>query len=922
MAKKHAPLSRQEEEEQKAVEAHQQRRSTGKFETVYSRMLNKLSPLKMPGQKNNTKTEINLSDIDLNTEDGQKQFDFTLTFEEQALLAAPHIYDETGDEIIADIPEIVEAVSAEQTNAADQEQIIPAILHLEGITATERNGTWVIETPGYTRNWFSKAWREVGNYIAINSNATWIWRRPDGRGGFQENSYGYKLSSPEAGFNFQNISAAEAMEWLPRFEKITGNVYYSAIVRKRPTDPSLTQAFADLVLLTQQTIKMPAALCNGKLTLDAKARIIRYEAEQLTKEGETQAAEMQLNENVSLPDIPVPKQELSIGEQLTRAAIGQYMELMYGPLVDPIIDHYTSYPKNIRGKLMVVHYQKLQQQFSTPGQAPEWSKWLSPLDTLWPVFRGITSGYYGALATMSPEQTDAMAMNLLTAFKDPDFLIGSFYGIFPGIGKWFVDLLEMIKSLTELPGQIIDFFGTTVPNAFSSATSWLAEHRKELMTVFTTLLTDPELMQSMMASAATAIKSALHGAGVSAGELLGKAAITFGSLSHYDMGAKLGGIVGYIIPEILLAVFTEGIGFVLKQGANAARTIMTALKIGKTVGKGFELLKTFFGTLMKLLRGVMGKLKATGQAGMEKLLEFLDGIKNYLGLSDEVTDIARIDNLADSRPDFAKHVDEATELEAKRKADLEYKDKTDSLADEKAKVYAEAIVLTKAADVIDMPIEELLATLKIMAQKAGLNATFKANDLGFDAEGGHRFEIVMNPIVGVVVIGGGKNQLSGKALKEMEAKIDEVKNANRYDSAYRERFEKLKTLVSEFRNRTFKIGDYYIQLDQEAIAHIFGRHHPEYFISIETSPQSFFDKKFKIENLVQLFERIEKASKGDPRIIQELLRNKRGGFGTSFFKKDGVYYQIGMNGHSPFQVFVPEAGSISYQNAVKFAIEI
>ena len=220
-----------------------------------------------------------------------------------------------------------------------------------------------------------------------------------------------------------------------------------------------------------------------------------------------------------------------------------------------------------------------------------------------------------------PEVLQQVLKSYLTAAIDPEFNIGLVEGVLNGIGNWFSDIGEAIQMI----GQ---FVGAVGKIAFSKDT--YTEDIPQLANAIAEAL--PDLAQFIQEIELSEVLAAMHGTAASMGEQMGAGAFSqlLGHLgnSPFGQGFSSGKIMGYLIPEIALAVGTEGIGTVLKNALTGLRPILKGAKlVGKAAINAIKRIGPFLDDLMKVAQKLVESGKAAASSFGQKLLDLLKKLK-------------------------------------------------------------------------------------------------------------------------------------------------------------------------------------------------------------------------------------------------------------------------------------------------------
>ncbi len=286
---------------------------------------------------------------------------------------------------------------------------------------------------------------------------------------------------------------------------------------------------------------------------------------------------------------------------------------------------------------------------------------------IWDIFRQAKLGYYEHLYNLGNEyvlkkneDTGKMERVKNESFKkggyaevfsnqmrnmlDPRFMLGEVVGIFKGIGGWFVDLWEMIKWFGEMIwggikgtwNLLVNFeppaFMTQAADLATSAGAWFKENGKAIMEELGMLLQNPTKLKEVLADLRAAIKTGAEGLAYGAGQGMAALQVKIMSMSAYDQGEMVGKAIGYLIPEIIIAVFSGTIVNWIKGGVKALQVFGSALKGLKAIKalmngargvmNAFEKMGRLFKALGSKIGGALGK-------AFDNVMDFFKGILKW-----------------------------------------------------------------------------------------------------------------------------------------------------------------------------------------------------------------------------------------------------------------------------------------------------
>jgi len=110
------------------------------------------------------------------------------------------------------------------------------------------------------------------------------------------------------------------------------------------------------------------------------------------------------------------------------------------------------------------------------------------------------------------------------------------------------------------------------------------------------------------------------------------------------------------------------------------------------------------------------------------------------------------------------------------------------------------------------------------------------------------------------------------------------------------RAEDLMGVVDNYSTKTISNGGVNLKLDKQAMTHILGRHHPDFFISKPKNIQSYFTGNPTPEDIVKVIDEIMK----NPRYRDRVTKIMNGEIKATSFRAtlDGKVYQIGLDGRT------------------------
>ncbi|MGL5889503.1 MAG: hypothetical protein ACRC3B_06440, partial [Bacteroidia bacterium] len=451
---------------------------------------------------------------------------------------------------------------------------------------------------------YNEAWNKAEEYLIPGIGEVWYWQH------FKEVNGRYKLTTEYHGFNYSsnsgwhnrlNITEAELPGILEKLVYISKDKTNYDAVLKLKVDRRQSDALVALVQSAQLVLKLKPTGVYDKVTRGlTEAKYIQE------KQNEQQK---QLNKGVAATSpvtVPAVATEMSVGEQIAVGIIQAWIDIQPTTwLFRYLLNEYDKIePAERERRIRVVYADKIKELKKDQYDPPAWT-WLFPLvRSSWRVICNARIGYYQYMLDQ-PQNSLVLQQSIRNAISmtlDPAYYMGVMGGILPGIGKWFIDLKDMVVMLVELPGMVIDLI-SKLDDAATAAGNWLTENAEGVIQFFGALVHDEEFRSALTKKIGDAVAEGAKGIGAS----LAKAELDFLLKPPYDQGLAIGTLVGYIIPEIVIAVFSEGIGTAIKGAVKAVQVIVNAIKltrVGKLVGTALLTVRKMFKVLESLFDGL------------------------------------------------------------------------------------------------------------------------------------------------------------------------------------------------------------------------------------------------------------------------------------------------------------------------------
>jgi len=247
-------------------------------------------------------------------------------------------------------------------------------------------------------------------------------------------------------------------------------------------------------------------------------------------------------------------------------------------------------------------------------------------------------GYFEILSKSDPKLLVLNSERTLRNLTQLEHYKGLLFGFFEGIYDWGKDIVDTFVSIGEAIGTMADVLtdpetykkiGQFAGDAFEYVTSNIGEIKKSLED-----MSFMDVITGMISGMRNVLKTK--------GKEMGRGAATtmmkFAGGSPYDQGHSIGKIIGFIVPEIVLAVATEGIWTAVKGALKGMQIVTKILKpILKGVKIALELLKkaaSAASDIVKVIKNFISAILSKAKKGVskfwEKLQELFDGFHRFL----------------------------------------------------------------------------------------------------------------------------------------------------------------------------------------------------------------------------------------------------------------------------------------------------
>jgi hypothetical protein len=321
--------------------------------------------------------------------------------------------------------------------------------------------------------------------------------------------------------------------------------------------------------------------------------------------------------------------------------------------------------------------------------------------SLFTLMREFVIGYLDRMASLDPAILVNNLERFLTNLTKVDYYVGLFQGTIEGIKGWFVDLWDMIVGMVEIAGELINIrknverlgkLGEFIMKAVDYIKSGEGNFL-EFMKNFNPL----DLLG--------AAEQLLAVGGYKLGTFLAEKVISFTGQSPVGVGHDIGILIGYLIPEILLAVFSGTISLAMKAVVQGFRTIF--MRIIRPLLEGFKIVVSAIKEALSMIRVLIGHVEKFIAATATKMKdsklgqmikEMLEGLEQFLkGKVDEAAEgiVTKGDDVVEggshaddlksaNKEKYGKEAAEDAEKGGVKKDDPDYNDKLEVLVEAKA----------------------------------------------------------------------------------------------------------------------------------------------------------------------------------------------------------------------------------------------
>lgn len=463
-------------------------------------------------------------------------------------------------------------------------------------------------------------------------------------------------------------------------------------------------------------------------------------------------------------------------------------------LINSYLDWWAKVPQEERERNVLKYYK--QQLALYEKLQMDWSwldKYIAPLA---PIFSGAGAaisvsmiydlyisfniGYFEFLSKSDPKLLVLNSERTLRNLTQIAHYEGLAKGFVEGLIDWGKDLVDSFAAIGDALVTVTEVLtnpetykkiGEFVGDAFEYVMSNIGEISKSLQ--------DLSFME-VITGLITGMRTIVVAKGKEMGRGAAQALTKFAGGSPYEQGFSIGRIIGFLVPEIVLAVASEGIWVAVKGALKSMQIVTKILKpILKGIKIGLELLKKAATAAKSVVRffkefitSILSKAKKGVSKFWEKLQELFEGFHRFLK--------NKYDDAFNAKKAGKVDVDEYVDTHKSRlredvKKDLDPGDNYNERLEDAIKAFA----------IIEMN-DELDPSPPVFEVVSFLNATInlpKNDKFTSRPLGGNLHEISFNPKKKYTE-GDSKEQIPGSKLpllrkgsKEWKDAVDKLRNA-------------------------------------------------------------------------------------------------------------------------------------------------
>jgi uncharacterized protein DUF4157 len=296
-------------------------------------------------------------------------------------------------------------------------------------------------------------------------------------------------------------------------------------------------------------------------------------------------------------------------------------------VVAPEIDHHSSTHESDAREILNPHVRPLAvQRIQCAGETEQYSIGTGFADkagreifgeTAWPFIKAVLEGFVGGLqADVKSGRADAAKSHLkslLVPWNGAKFYGGYLVGLVIGLVSPITDLVKGIIGLVQLGIKALEWMakwspvGVAVSPARQQKIAELMQRFKDLgaefMNAVRDFAADPKGTIKKFAGLLDSLMQMALGKAREIGSKAAHSIFDFLELPYYDMGKSIGEVIGALVAQVLLLIFSDAIGNLISKGASFLGKAAEFVA-GKAV-QVFEWVKGFVSEVVTLLRNAV-----------------------------------------------------------------------------------------------------------------------------------------------------------------------------------------------------------------------------------------------------------------------------------------------------------------------------
>ena len=321
-------------------------------------------------------------------------------------------------------------------------------------------------------------------------------------------------------------------------------------------------------------------------------------------------------------------------------------------MINAYLDWWATIPQEVREKNVQKYYQ--QQLDLYEKMQADWS-WLDTyilplagtlpgvgsaigISFIYDLYVSFNIGYFDYLSKSDPKLLVMSTERTLRNLTQLEHYKGILFGFFEGVYDWGKDIVDTFVMVGEAIKTFADII--TDPETYEKIAQFTGDAMQYVITNKDEIqksLKDLSFVEVIL-GAVSGMREALKSKGKEMGSGAAQTLVKFAGGSPYDQGFSFGKIIGFIVPEIVLAVASSGIWTAVKgalKGIQVVTKILKPLLNGLKVG--LAMLKSAMsaaGDLVKFIKifisEILAKTKNGASKFWEKMQEVFDGFHTFL----------------------------------------------------------------------------------------------------------------------------------------------------------------------------------------------------------------------------------------------------------------------------------------------------